>query len=440
MTCFNNRKNPGNIVSELVRFSLPLILSGILQQLYSWADAFIVGNVEGEQALAAIGATGTLNNFALSMITGFTVGLAILFAQKYGAKELDFIPRGLGLFSVLLGGIVIVLAGAGMILTLPLLELMETTPDTIDLAAQYLKIIFAGLPFLAVYNVYSAALRGVGDSKAPFLAVFVSSAVNVVLDIVLVAVLRFGVAGAAYATVFSQMAMTVFMVVYAVKKHPLLRFRLSRSLFDVNILKQGTRLGIPPMIQSSVNGFGGLLLQNFMNGFGTQTVAAVTTVYRIDSIILLPIVNLGSGISTLTAQSHGAGNKKRAGRIFMVGMAVMTVVSLLLTVLIFLAGAPLIALFGVSEAVVVFGEAFFRGLALFYPVFGLATAVRSYLEGIGDVSYSSAIGIITLEVRIAGSYVLADVFGNMVIAYAEAIAWGLMLVLYALRAYQKRRK
>ena len=159
----------GRTILTLIHFSLPLILSGILQQLYNWADAFIVGNVEGELALAAVGSTTTLINFYVNAITGFTLGLSILFAQKYGNGEHGSLSRILSSFSVFLGGIFLLLAGVGIGLTAPLLKLLHTTPDTIGLAEEYLRIIFAGIPFLAVYNVYSAALRGIGGQPGAFL-------------------------------------------------------------------------------------------------------------------------------------------------------------------------------------------------------------------------------------------------------------------------------
>ena len=197
-------QNPDKIAYTLIRFSLPLILSGVLQQLYNWADAFIVGNVEGEIALAAIGATGTVINFYLMAITGFTLGLTILFAHKFGSGDTDSIPKILSTFSILLGAAFLLLSGLGIWLASPLLHLLHTTQDTVHLATEYLQIIFVGVPFLAVYNVYSAALRGIGDSRAPFLSILFSSAVNVALDILLVALLHWGVRGAAAATVVSQ--------------------------------------------------------------------------------------------------------------------------------------------------------------------------------------------------------------------------------------------
>lgn len=439
------RKKPqsNTIACILIRFSLPLILSGILQQLYNWADAFIVGNVEGELALAAIGATSTVINFYIMAITGFTLGLSILTAQRFGGGDTAVIPKILATFTLLLGAAFLLLAAAGVGLTAPLLRLLHTTQDTMQLAMEYLQIIFLGVPFLAVYNVYAAALRGIGDSRAPFLAILVSSAMNVGLDILFVAALRWGVRGAAAATVTSQAAMMAFVIAYSVKKHPLLRFRLDRRCWDAAALGQGLRLGFPPMIQSSVSAFGSLILQNFMNGFGTQTVAAITTAYRVDSIVLLPMINLGAGISTMVAQSHGAGEEKRTKKTFYVGMAIMTVVSLLMTLLVIPTGGRLIAMFGVGPEATAIGENFFQRIASFYLVFGLATAARGYLEGLGDVLYSSMAGILSLLTRIAGSYGLAALCGNMIIAYAEAFSWGALLLLYLgrilERKYRRRR-
>ena len=432
------KKARSGIACTLIRFSLPLIFSGILQQLYNWADAFIVGNVEGELALAAIGATGTVVNFYLMAITGFTIGLAILFAQKFGSGENAAIPKILAAFSILLGLSFVLLASVGIGLTSPLLRLMHTPQDTIKPAESYLKIIFTGVPFLAVYNVYSAALRGIGDSRAPFLAILFSSILNVALDLLFVAWLHWGVEGAAAATVLSQAAMTMFLIAYAARKHALLRLRTGIDRRERALLMQGVRLGLPPMIQSSISAFGSLLLQNFMNGFGTQTVAAITTAYRVDSIILLPIINLGSGISTIVAQSYGAGKKRRVQKTFAVGTLMMAAVSLLLTGLVIPTGGPIIKLFGVGPEATAIGQNFFYHIACFYVVYGLATAARGYLEGVGDVLYSSIAGIVSLVSRILASYAMAARYGNLVIAYAEAFSWGVLLVLYLIRLVWKR--
>ena len=416
---------------ELADFSLPLIASGVLQQLYNWADAFIVGNVVGEAALAAVGATATAVGFYIYLIAGFSVGLSILFAQTYGSGDMRAMPRILSTFSA-----VFLAAALGMATAPALLRLLHTTPDTIAMAEDYLVIVLAGVPFLALYNVYSAALRGLGDSRAPFYAVLVSSAVNVALDLLFVAVFRWSVAGAAAATVASQAAMALFLIFYAARRYPVLRFNFKDRLIDRAALAEGCRLGFPPTVQFSVTSLGNLALQNFMNGFGTQTVAAVTTAYRIDTIILLPIINLGSAISTLVAQSRGAGDRARMGRIFSAGMAA---VSVALTLLVIPTGSRLIALFGAGGEAVAIGHDFFLRIASFYWAFGLATAFRGYIEGLGDVLWSSCAGIAALAFRIAASYALVPFFGNMVIAYAEALSWILLLALYAARAAHNKK-
>lgn len=428
----------GSIARTMISFSIPLIFSGLLQQLYSWADAFIVGNAEGEAALAAIGASSVVSGLFVMLITGFTAGLSILSAQRFGTGDKDAQKKILCAFSLLCGGVLLAAAIFGILLTGPLLRLLQTPADIFADSAAYLRIILAGVPFLAVYNVYSAVLRGIGDSRAPLLSVLFSSALNIVLDIAAVSVLGWGIVGAAVATLISQILMTVFIVLYAVRKYDFLRFTPDRRLFDRQIIRDGFRLAAPITVQSAVTSVGHMALQNFMNGFGTQTVAAITSAYRVDSIILLPIINLGTAISTVTAQNIGAGKTDRARRSLFVGCGIMTAVSLALTAAVVLFGGSLVAMFGVTDEAARIGADFFRCLGSFYVVFGLSTAIRGYLEGVGDVVFSGLNGALMLVTRIALSYLLVSFYGNMVIAWAEAYAWCLMLAMYVWRAWRKR--
>lgn len=426
-------KNFKSLVLSLVKFSIPLILSGILQQLYNWVDAFILGNVEGELALGAIGGTGTITSFYVFTITGFNIGVAVYVGQKYGAGEKDILHRILSCFSVVLGGCYLILSVLGIVWHHTFLELIHTPPDIIGMAGTYLAIIMIGIPFLAVYNVYSAALRGIGDSRAPFLSILVSSGVNVVLDILFVAILHYGITGAAVATIFSQIIMTIFLILYAIKKYPVLRFCFGKNMVEKSIFHEGMKLGLPPMIQSCVTSFGNLLLQNFMNSFGTATVIAITTSYRVDTIALLPITNFASAISTFTAQSYGAKDWKKTRLIRSAGLLTMSAVSILLTILVIPFGSRIVAIFGAGAEAVLISQRFFVRLASFYLVFGLFSAMRGYLEGIGDVMFSSVIGIVILCTRVVLSYAFPTQFGNMIIAYAEAVSWVLGLILFYVR-------
>lgn len=297
----------GSIAKALTAFTVPLILSGVFQQLFNWVDAFIVGNVEGELALAGIGAVTSTYSMFVMVIVGFTSGLSVLAAQRFGMGRTEELKYILALFSLILGGIFLAVCGLGTVFVEEILVLLDTPKDIFQNAENYLRIMFAGIPFLAVYNTCCAVLRGLGDSRAPFSSVLVCSVINVALDLVFVAQLRQGTAGAAIATVLSQIAMTVYVVCYAVRRYPMLRIASLRELLPRRTLGEGARFGLPPAIQSGTTSFGNILLQRFMNGFGDQTVAAITTAYRVDTVLLLPIINFGSGVATMVAQNAGAG-------------------------------------------------------------------------------------------------------------------------------------
>ncbi|HJA34388.1 MAG TPA: MATE family efflux transporter [Candidatus Mediterraneibacter merdigallinarum] len=391
-----NKMTEGNVIRALAAFTVPLILSGLFQQLFNWVDAFIVGNVEGETALAGIGATTSVYNLFVTVITGFTSGLSVLAAQRYGMGEKSKIRELLSSYTVLFAFLFTMLSIAGAVFTEELLVVLDT-PETILFSAQsYLKILFAGIPFLAVYNTYSAVLRGIGNSSAPFFSILVCSAVNVVLDLLFVAGMGYGAAGAAAATAISQAAMAVYVIVYTVRKYPFLRFSFSGNLPDKTVWKSGAAYGLPSAVQSGVSSAGNIYLQQFMNGFGEQTVAAITTAYRVDTVIFLPIINFGSGIATVVAQNIGAGKPERAKQVF-------------------------------------------RAISRFYMIYGISMAVRGCLEGRGDMLFSGIAGILSLGVRILCSYAFKPVFGNMVVAYAEAFSWIFLLAVLLLRYVVKTR-
>lgn len=427
------------IAKKLIAFSVPLILSGLLQQLFNWVDALIVGNVAGETALAAVGATGSVYNMFITLIVGFTSGLSVLAAQQFGQGREAENAALLQQYCLLLGAVFTVVCVLGMIFIDPILRLMDTPELLLSDAKAYLRIVFIGIPFLAVYNVYSAVLRGIGNSKLPFRAVLVSSVTNAVLDLVLVAGFGMGVFGAALATAVSQAVMTVFVIVYTMVKYPAFRKSMKPGATADGMLRKGAAFGFPPAIQSGVSSVGGVFLQRFMNGFGEQTVAAITTAYRVDCVLLLPILNLSTAISTMVAQEIGAEHPEQADRYFRLGTVLMAGMSVTLTLVILLLGGPLLSMFGLTGETVQIGRNFFRAIAVFYLVFGLGMSIRGYLEGTADLLFCGLTGIAGLVVRLVWSYLLADVFGNMVVAYAEAISWIFTLVVFALRYWVKRR-
>ena len=425
---------------EMIAFSLPLIFSGILQQLYSWADAFIVGHAEGELPLAAVGATSSITYFLINTILGFTLGLSLMGAQHFGRRDTNTVRKILRAFLPALTALYAVLAALAFVFAAPILRLMNTPLDIFDMAHAYLRIAFIGVPFLAVYNLYAALLRAVGNTKAAFYAVLLSSALNVALDVLFIVGFGWGIAGAAAATVVSQIAMTVFIVLYAARKYECLRLRGDEKAFDPAIIRQGLRFSIPPTVQNSVTSLGNLVLQNFMNGFGSVTVLAITTAYRVDSMMLLPIFNLGAAISSMAARAKGADDRRKLESCFQTGLWLMMAVCVILSVVMFLFGAQFVAIFGVTGEALSIGQQFFRDLSIFYTLFGVGIVLRSVLEGVGDITCASIIGIAMLAERIALSYLLRPILSERTIAIAEGIAWILMLLTLVWRVWDLHRK
>ena len=421
------------ILKKLISFALPLILSGMLQQLFNWVDALIVGNIIGEKALAGIGATTSLYNLFITVIVGFTSGLTVLFARQYGEGNHSDNAGLLARFSVTMTAVFTVIAAFGMIFLETVLKLMDTPAPLLDHAESYLVIVLAAIPFLALYNTYSALLRGMGNSTVPFIAVLISSLTNALLDYVFIVFMGMGVEGAAAATLLSAAAMTAFIIIYTVIKHPEMRFSPFSYSRCRKLSAAGTRYGMPPAVQGSVNSVGNLFLQRFMNSFGEQTVAAITTAYRVDCVLLLPVINFSTAISTLTAQETGAGNRETAERIFRTGTVMMALLSSVLALIILLAGKTLLAMFGLTEESIAIGESFFRRIAVFYIIYGLGMGIKGYLEGKSDLLFSAVAGISALGVRIICSYLFAGIWENMVIAYAEGISWLYLLAVFAIR-------
>lgn len=433
-----NKPSRSSLALEMLRFSLPLMLSGVLQQLYSWADAFIIGHAEGEMQLAAVGATTSLCNFLSNTILGLTLGLSILAARYVGAGRRERVRSVFVSFLPLLAAVYALIALGASFFLEPVLTLMDTPPEIFSDALAYLRIILPGVPFLACYNLYAALLRALGNTKAAFYAVLLSSLTNVVLDILLVAVLPFGVAGAAAATVLSQIGMTVFIVLYAARKEPAL-LRPAIQVPSLRVLAEGMRFAAPPALKNSVTSLGNLTLQGFMNSFGATTVLAVTTAYRVDCITLLPIINLGAAISIMTAQASGAQNSRRIRACLKTGSLLMLTIAVLLAGAMFSFGAVFISLFGVTGNALQQGRVFFQDLSIFYPVFGLSIVLQSVLEGVGDITFCSVIGVASLALRIALSFALRPILAERTIAIAEGIVWVTTLCVFALRMAMRKK-
>jgi putative MATE family efflux protein len=424
-----NDMTKGNVFRTLLDFTVPLILTGLLQQLYYIADSVIVGNFIGEVQLAAIGVSSTVLDVFIYVITGLVSGYTILISQYYGAKDHDKISRLSNTFFSLVMIAAFIIAVFGFIFNRNILELLHTPAEVLQSSQEYLSVVFIGVPFLILYNLCGSMLRGMGNSRTPLYAIVLSTIVNIVLDLVFINVFGWGIRGAAVATVIAQAVTSIYLLFHINSAYPMSRISFVNKPMDMPLFVESIKLGAPRVIQASIASVGSLLLQNIMNSFGVDVVTAITTAYKIDTLTILPIINISVAISIYVGQNVGAGNMERAKEGMKKGIIIVLAVSVAITSMVVLFGEEFMKVFGVSDAVAALGQRFFNICAVFYPILGLWNAIGGFLQGNKDVVFASVTNIICLALRVALSYTLTARLGFDVIAVSEMCSWVLGAVI-----------
>lgn len=426
----DNSLTEGNIWRVLWNFTLPMILSGLLQQLYSIADSLILGNFSGDVALATVGVTASITNFAILFMMALRTGYTIQMSYAFGTRDEAKIKRLVTTVLVSLTAGLVITALPAYLFRNQIFALMDTPPQLIAGAGVYLSITFLGLPGLLLYNLYSAMLRAAGNSKTPLVAIVISSVINVALDLLFVAVFPWGVAGAAWATIIAQAFSALYLILYCYKKEPLLHIELKQSLFDWGLLKECITLSLPRIIQSFMGSVGSMALQTVKNGFGMDVITGITTAYKVDTLLILPAQNISAAVSVFTGQNMGAGNRKRAREGLKKGTIMAGGVALVIAVLLVFWGDFFLSLFGISPASVAVGWKFFKLFGPFYIFMGISQAYMGYLQGIKQVKFVAFTLVASLYARIAVSFAFKGVLGSDVIAVSEIVSVMLAFVLY----------
>ena len=305
----------GPIAATMLFFALPMMLGNLLQQCYNVADTLIVGRFLGASALAAVGSSYTLMTFLTSILLGLCMGSGAVFSICHGAGDRDRLQRSLSTSFLLIGGVTLILNLGVFLLLDPILALLQVPLDTRPLMREYLWVIFWGIAATFLYNYFASLLRAVGNSLAPLLFLAVCALLNIALDLVFVLVFRWGVAGAAAATVLSQYVSGLGIGLYTWVRCP--QFRPSRSSCRIRMeqLREIAQFSFLTSLQQSVMNFGILLVQGLINSFGTIVMAAFAAAVKIDSFAYMPVQDFGNAFSTFVAQNYGArkGGRIRAG-------------------------------------------------------------------------------------------------------------------------------
>ena len=431
----------GNPTKLIISFAIPLLLGNIFQQLYNMVDTVIVGRFIGVNALAAVGSTGSINFLVLGFVLGLTQGLSILVAQYYGADNYKKIRKSITMSIYLYAIVGIIITVISVIYSRELLEILRTPDNIINDAHSYIRIIFAGIIVTIAFNFFSGILRALGDGKTPLYSLFISSIINIVLDIYFIVVLRMGVNGAAYATVIAQLISSIFCY-YKIHKIKEIRIHKDDWKFYGALFKKSFILGIPVALMNSVTAVGVMVLQVVVNGYGAVYVAGYSAGSRV-IIILEQVGNtFGFAIATYAGQNLGANKIDRIKEGVRNTNVILFVINSALGVLVVLFGKQVLALIvsGGETEVISIGYQYLVVTSLLLWVLGLLFVYRSTLQAIGDTFIPMISGIVEFVARIGTVIILASLFGFIAIPAAEVAAWAMATIILMITYYYRIRK
>lgn len=423
----DNELTQGPVMKTMLRFAIPMILGDLLQQCYNIADTVIVGKFLGADALAAVGSAFSLMTFLTSILLGLAMGSGTVFSIRWGQKDHQGLKEGILASFVLLGIVtlilnVIVFAGIDWII-----RVLRTPSDLVELMHEYLIVIFAGLIGIFLYNFFASLLRSLGNSVVPLVFLAVSACLNIVLDLLFVAVFRRGVAGAAEATVISQYVSGIGITIYTRRKFPDLlkkdrdiRLRMSR-------VREITSFSALTCLQQSIMNLGILAVQGLVNSFGTITMAAFAAGVKIDAFAYLPVQDFGNAFSIFTAQNFGARKADRIKKGIRVAFLTSMAFGAVISVFVFVFARPLMTLFidaGETE-VIMEGVRYLRIEGAFYYLIACLFLLYGLYRALGKPGMSVVLTIISLGLRVALAYALSAIPGLGVVGiwWSVPIGW-----------------
>lgn len=415
----------GNPTKLILFFALPLIIGNIFQQFYSMADTIIVGRTIGVNALAAVGCTGSLTFFILGFVMGFSSGLSIITAQKFGAQDEDGVKCSFAISILLAVILTVFMTIFASLFARSALILLQTPAEILDDAVSYLRIIFLGIGASVLFNMTSNMIRALGDSRTPLYFLVFACCINIVLDFVLILFFKMGVAGAGIATIFSQLLSGLLCCIYIWKKMPILHFNRKHLRVSRDFVTLHLKTALPMAFQMSIIAIGALILQVALNGLGAVSVAAYSSAQKIDSIATMPLNSLGAAMATFSAQNYGARKYDRIRK----GVFQCSLMSIGFSIFIgtvnLLFGGHFAAVFvGNGEPEVLsLAKTFLNINGSLYWILGLLFVYRFTLQGLGNSLVPTIAGIIELIMRATGALLLAKLFGFAGACMSNPLAW-----------------
>ncbi len=400
----------GNPMTEILAFSIPLLLGNFAQQLYNTVDAIVVGNYIGDDALGAVGLTASLINLLLALFSGISIGAGIVVAQYRGAKDRAQLSRSVGTIIVLTFWIVVVMTIVGVLVTRPVLILLNTPASMLDLSCDYMTIYFAGIAGFAFFNMLAGVLRGLGDSTSPLIYLLIATVLNIFLDILFVTSFHMSTDGVAWATVISQCVSAIFCYIRLTRMTDMVDVNRKMIRLDKAIALRAIKLGMPSGLSYGIITLQAVIVQSLMNSLGPMVVTTYTAVMRVDGFAMMPNFTFGIAATTFTGQNLGAKRLDRVHQGTKAALKLALICSSVLVLCILLFGRQLVGVFTDTEAIVALGARMMRILALGYIAFGLSQTLGGVMRGMNETVVPMWIGIFqTLVIRLPLAYLFAAI-------------------------------
>ena len=441
----NTDLTEGKVWKVIVRFALPLLVGNLLQQFYNITDSIIVGQFLGKEALAAVSASFFIYYFIISLVIGVGSGTTVVISQLFGAKQYQKVQLAFSSFFIfmLVGGII--LSIAGIIFAEPVFRLTNTPAEVIPQAVAYFRIYIGGTFLFVTFNSIISILRGVGESVRPMLFILITTVLNIAFDLLFILVFKWGIEGAARATVVSQGIGMCIALAYVNNTHPLLSIKKQDMLFDWKLFKESLKIGLPTSVQQCAIALGLIALLGIVNSFGTNTLTAYGAAGKIDTIITQAILTLSGALAAFCGQNIGAGRLDRVKKGVQFTMYTNIALGLLTFAAVYLFGNEMMRIFTKDIDVVAIGKEYLLIIGGFFIVHGALNVYNGALRGAGDTLFPMITSLVCLWlIRIPLAYYLSSWLGRNGIWWAIGISITIGLIVtfvyYKIGFWKRRRR
>ncbi|MBE5799784.1 MAG: MATE family efflux transporter [Clostridiales bacterium] len=425
----------GPIMPQLVRFGTPVLLGMLFQRIYNFVDVFIVGRYLGDEALAAVSIAGSAMYLLMSLMMGLTTGVSIVIAQYYGAGNEKKVRETFASSIFVAAGSTALITVFGMLGARGLLGLLQTSDALLDMAHTYLLIIFGGCAGTMLYNWISAVMRSLGNSVVPLVFLIVSSVLNVVLDILLIAVIPLGVAGAALATVLAQAISGALCLAYAFRILPQLRLARTELRMDPYLAKQILIFGIPTGLQMSIISISDMALQAKINTYSTALIVAYGVATKVEFLGWQLAEAIGTAVGTFVGQNVGAGDYKRVRQGVRCAYGIHFICYGVFCPVVWLFARTIMSVFTQSPESIGYGVEYMRIFSFFFLIGGTMCIYHNVLRASGDVKMTLAMGMSEVITRIGFTFLFTEWMGYWGLWWVSPITWLCAVAVGAIRYY-----